>query len=177
MRKIAIYGKGGIGKSTTTSKGYTLLRRENYIHMIDPESVKMQIEAVYEPHYQYFKEYFGNTFAFFRMSPVWAMASSIRLSPIPASSICALVCRDWRCPGASPCLKTWTRPDMVRRQHILLLSGIPIPACRRSCAITTWIRWRCYTGIPSAASRGLVPGASGAIHRSYHYRGDLPIWS
>lgn len=33
----------------------------NYIDMIDPESCKLMIEEVYEPHYQNLKEYFGNT--------------------------------------------------------------------------------------------------------------------
>ncbi len=37
----------------------------DYIHMIDPESVDVLIEAVYEPHYQRYKDYFGNTFAGF----------------------------------------------------------------------------------------------------------------
>ena len=34
---------------------------KDYIHMIDPASVALQIEAVYEPHYEHFKEYFGST--------------------------------------------------------------------------------------------------------------------
>ena len=33
--------------------------------MIDPESVDVLIEAVYEPHYQRYKEHFGKTFAGF----------------------------------------------------------------------------------------------------------------
>lgn len=36
-----------------------------YIDMINPESVKVLIEAVYEPHYDRYKEYFGNTFVGF----------------------------------------------------------------------------------------------------------------
>jgi hypothetical protein len=40
-------------------------RQEDYIHMIDPTSVDVLIEAVYEPHYQRYKKYFGNTFAGF----------------------------------------------------------------------------------------------------------------
>jgi hypothetical protein len=39
--------------------------QRNYIHLIDRESVDVQIEGVYEPHYQKFKKYFGNTFAGF----------------------------------------------------------------------------------------------------------------
>ncbi len=35
--------------------------RENYIDMLSAESCKAQIHAVYEPHYERFKEYFGNT--------------------------------------------------------------------------------------------------------------------
>lgn len=36
-----------------------------YIHMIDPESVKVLIEAVYEPHYAHYARYFGNVIAGF----------------------------------------------------------------------------------------------------------------
>ena len=36
-----------------------------YIDMINPESVRVLIEAVYEPHYAHYKEYFGNTFVGF----------------------------------------------------------------------------------------------------------------
>lgn len=44
----------------------------NYIDMIDPESCKLMIEEVYEPHYQHFKEYFGNTLeAFFTDEPAF----------------------------------------------------------------------------------------------------------
>jgi len=39
--------------------------RKEYIDMINPESVDVLIEAVYESHYQHFSEYFGNTFAGF----------------------------------------------------------------------------------------------------------------
>ncbi len=38
---------------------------EWYIDMLSKESVQTLIEAVYEPHYQHFKEYFGNTLAGF----------------------------------------------------------------------------------------------------------------
>ncbi len=43
-----------------TDQGY-----ENYINMLNYDSCSLQIEAVYEPHYVHFKEYFGNTFAGF----------------------------------------------------------------------------------------------------------------
>lgn len=39
--------------------------RENYINMVDKESVRIQIEAVYEPHYEHYKEEFGKTIAGF----------------------------------------------------------------------------------------------------------------
>ncbi|MEG1514440.1 MAG: hypothetical protein RSD95_06120 [Clostridia bacterium] len=39
--------------------------RPDYIHMIDEASVRVLIEAVYEPHYQHYQRYFGNTFAGF----------------------------------------------------------------------------------------------------------------
>ena len=35
--------------------------KKDYIHMIDPASVGVLIEAVYEPHYEHFKRYFGST--------------------------------------------------------------------------------------------------------------------
>ena len=38
---------------------------EWYIDMMNPESVRVQLEAVYEPHYAHFKEYFGTTIAGF----------------------------------------------------------------------------------------------------------------
>ena len=36
-----------------------------YIDMLKPESCRAMIDAVYEPHYEHFKEYFGNTFVGF----------------------------------------------------------------------------------------------------------------
>ncbi|MGI5856100.1 MAG: glycosyl hydrolase [Candidatus Merdivicinus sp.] len=40
-------------------------RRENYIDMMSPASCKAMLHAVYDPHYEHFGEYFGNTFAGF----------------------------------------------------------------------------------------------------------------
>lgn len=45
-----------------TREGSTL---QNYIHMIDENSVDVLIEAVYEPHYKRYKDEFGKTFAGF----------------------------------------------------------------------------------------------------------------
>lgn len=43
---------------------------KNYIDMLNPESTKAMIEAVYEPHYRRFKKYFKNTFkGFFSDEP------------------------------------------------------------------------------------------------------------
>ena len=39
--------------------------RSCYIDMLNPESCRAMIEAVYQPHYEHFKEYFGNTFVGF----------------------------------------------------------------------------------------------------------------
>ena len=39
--------------------------RLNWIDMLRPESCHAMIENVYQPHYEHFKEYFGNTFAGF----------------------------------------------------------------------------------------------------------------
>lgn len=38
---------------------------KNRIHMIDPDSVRVLIDEVYEPHYAHYKAYFGNTIAGF----------------------------------------------------------------------------------------------------------------
>lgn len=45
-----------------TSANY---EREGYIDMLDSSSVKELIDAVYEPHYARYKQYFGNTFVGF----------------------------------------------------------------------------------------------------------------
>ncbi len=37
----------------------------NYIDMLNPDSCHAMIDAIYQPHYEHFKEYFGNTFAGF----------------------------------------------------------------------------------------------------------------
>lgn len=39
--------------------------RYNMIDMLNPDSCKLQLEAVYEPHYEHYKEYFGSTFVGF----------------------------------------------------------------------------------------------------------------
>ncbi|MBQ1965543.1 MAG: hypothetical protein II348_02600, partial [Clostridia bacterium] len=47
----------------TTYRGF-------YIDMLNPDSCKAMIEAVYQPHYERFKDYFGNTFrGFFSDEP------------------------------------------------------------------------------------------------------------
>ena len=53
----------------------------NYIDMLSEESVRVLIDAVYEPHYEHYKEYFGTTIAgFFSDEPTlgadWAEAHS-----------------------------------------------------------------------------------------------------
>lgn len=40
-------------------------KKLNYINMLSAESCKAMLHAVYEPHYEHFAEYFGNTFAGF----------------------------------------------------------------------------------------------------------------
>lgn len=57
--------------------------KEDYIHMIDPASVDVLIEAVYEPHYQHYKEHFGKTFAgFFSDEPCFGNASCNNSGPV-----------------------------------------------------------------------------------------------
>ena len=45
------------------SQGFA--ERNNYVDMMNPVSASKLIEAVYEPHYQHFKDYFGETFVGF----------------------------------------------------------------------------------------------------------------
>ena len=40
-------------------------KQTDYLHLIDADSVKVLIEAVYEPHYEHYSRYFGNTIAGF----------------------------------------------------------------------------------------------------------------
>lgn len=49
--------------------------RGHYIDMLNPDSCKAMIEAVYQPHYERFKDYFGNTFrGFFSDEPGYQTA-------------------------------------------------------------------------------------------------------
>ena len=46
--------------------------KPDYIHMIDPQSVRVLIEAVYEPHYERYRDLFGTTIAgFFSDEPLF----------------------------------------------------------------------------------------------------------
>ncbi len=59
--------------------------KNDYIHMIDPESVRVLIEAVYEPHYARYKRYFGNTLAgFFSDEPSFGNVSLDRGGASPS---------------------------------------------------------------------------------------------
>jgi len=68
--------------------------RSDYINVLDRDSCRLQIEAVYEPHYQRYKDDFGKTFAgFFSDEPLFgntvgfAMDESIgrKMMPLPWS--------------------------------------------------------------------------------------------
>lgn len=46
---------------------------KNYIDMCDAESCRVMVNEIYQPHYEHFKEYFGNTFrGFFSDEPCFA---------------------------------------------------------------------------------------------------------
>lgn len=47
------------------TKRVTTEYKKNFIDMMSEESCKAMLTAVYEPHYEHYKEYFGNTFAGF----------------------------------------------------------------------------------------------------------------
>lgn len=54
----------------------TVPSKNGYIDMLSAESCKAMLHAVYEPHYEHFSEYFGNTFkGFFSDEPSFANAS------------------------------------------------------------------------------------------------------
>lgn len=45
----------------------------NYIDMCDPESCRVMVKEIYDPHYEHYSEYFGNTFrGFFSDEPCFA---------------------------------------------------------------------------------------------------------
>jgi hypothetical protein len=81
--------------------------RSDYINIIDKDSCRVQIDAVYEPHYERYKEDFGKTFAgFFSDEPLFEIpkdSTSMKLSAV----------RKCRCHGAKMfrvCLKKgWAR--------------------------------------------------------------------
>lgn len=52
--------------------------REHYIDMLNPESTKAMLHAVYEPHYEHFGKYFGSTFkGFFSDEPCFSNEASL----------------------------------------------------------------------------------------------------
>lgn len=64
--------------------------RKNYIDMINPDSTNAMLTEVYEPHFERFKEYFGNTFkGFFSDEPSFGNANASyygrlgNMNPIP----------------------------------------------------------------------------------------------
>lgn len=74
--------------------------RPEYIDMLSAESCKAMIYGVYQPHYDHFKEYFGNTFAgFFSDEPCFAndfgdyysILGKIRMMIPYRDDICALI--------------------------------------------------------------------------------------
>ena len=56
---------GNLWKLWVVYTSHNLGSRADYIHMIDPRSCAKQIEAVYEPHWEHYKEEFGKTIAGF----------------------------------------------------------------------------------------------------------------
>jgi hypothetical protein len=59
--------------------------RDAYINLLDKESVKMQLKAVYEPHYQHYKQEFGKTIAgFFSDEPELGNGAMYDNKPIGA---------------------------------------------------------------------------------------------
>ena len=60
---------------TNTRRG----NRGNYIDMVSAESCKVLLEAVYEPHYEHYAKYFGNTFmGFFSDEPSFGNSMATR---------------------------------------------------------------------------------------------------
>ncbi len=60
-----------------------MVYRGHYIDMLNPDSCKAMIEAVYQPHYDRFKDYFGNTFrGFFSDEPGFQTANDSYLNTV-----------------------------------------------------------------------------------------------
>ncbi|MBQ8953773.1 MAG: glycosyl transferase family 2 [Clostridia bacterium] len=55
----------GVWRVMTLYKTRRGTKQTDYIHLIDADSVKVLVEAVYEPHYAHYARYFGNTIAGF----------------------------------------------------------------------------------------------------------------
>lgn len=85
----------GVWRVCVTIESYTLFnnRFHYYINMLDADSCRAMIDAVYQPHYEHFSEYFGNTFAgFFSDEPgflnilgTYKNSLGIMFSPYPWS--------------------------------------------------------------------------------------------
>ena len=66
----------------------SLERRKGYIDMLRKESCEAMLKAVYEPHYEHFKEYFGNTFrGFFSDEPSFRNDSGSYLHTVGTDGI------------------------------------------------------------------------------------------
>ncbi|MBQ3149803.1 MAG: hypothetical protein IJB86_01005 [Clostridia bacterium] len=66
----------------------SLKNRKGYIDMLSEESCNAMLKAVYEPHYEHFKEYFGNTFrGFFSDEPSFQNASGSYLHMVGSDGI------------------------------------------------------------------------------------------
>lgn len=67
----------GVWRICYVIKSRNFAYRGHYIDMLNPDSCKKLIEAVYQPHYEHFKDYFGNTFrGFFSDEPGFQTASN-----------------------------------------------------------------------------------------------------
>ena len=72
-------------------KSQNYAERNNYIDMLNPVSASKIIEAVYQPHYERFKEYFGTTFVgFFSDEPRLCNGKSDKLIFHQPATYCGL---------------------------------------------------------------------------------------
>lgn len=80
----------------------------DYIDMLNEESVRVLIDAVYEPHYARYHSYFGNTFqGFFPMNRNFETSAIRPPQSVLGFTIRVSVFRAYACHGAGKSVKCW----------------------------------------------------------------------
>lgn len=99
--------------------------RPDYINMVDKKAIRLFIDTIYEPHYQHYKRFFGNTFAgFFSDEPQmgngdferYGLDAGIGRSDMPlpwCQELDDLLLKKWGENYAVRCLALWHEIDEI----------------------------------------------------------------